>query len=48
MRERSAATTLCDRELQKTPEAMAQVETFSRHFIKTYGAACANAPEGAM
>ena len=29
---------LCDREPEKTQEALAQVEAFSRHFIKTYGA----------
>ena len=28
---------LCDRETEKTDEAMAQVEAFSQHFIKTYG-----------
>ena len=28
---------LCDREPDKTSEAMAQVEAFSRHFINTYG-----------
>ncbi|MBQ9663822.1 MAG: hypothetical protein IJV40_11790 [Oscillospiraceae bacterium] len=28
---------LCDREPEKTEEAIRQVETFSRHFIKTYG-----------
>lgn len=28
---------LCDREPWKTDEAMAQVEAFSRHFIRTYG-----------
>lgn len=27
---------LCDREPQRTQEALAQVEAFSRHFIKTY------------
>ena len=34
----SALTHLCDREPEKTDEAMAQIEAFSRHFIKTYGA----------
>lgn len=34
----SALIHLCDREPQKTDDAMAQVEAFSRHFIKTYGA----------
>ena len=28
---------LCDREPEKTEEAIAQIEAFSRHFIKTYG-----------
>ena len=28
---------LCDREPEKTEEAIKQVEAFSRHFIKTYG-----------
>ncbi len=28
---------LCDREPEKTGEAMAQAEAFSRHFIRTYG-----------
>lgn len=27
----------CDREPEKTEEAMAQIEAFSRHFIRTYG-----------
>ena len=34
----SALIHLCDREPEKTAEAMAQVEAFSRHFVKTYGA----------
>lgn len=34
----SALIHLCDRELEKTEEALRQVEAFSRHFIKTYGA----------
>ena len=34
----SALIHRCDREPEKTAEAMAQVEAFSRHFIKTYGA----------
>ena len=34
----SALIHLCDREPEKTEEAMAQIEAFSRHFIKTYGA----------
>ena len=29
---------LCDREPEKTEDAMKQAEAFSRHFIKTYGA----------
>ena len=33
----SALIHLCDREPEKTNEAIAQVEAFSRHFIKTYG-----------
>ena len=32
----SALIHLCDREPDKTGEAMAQVEAFSRHFIRTY------------
>ena len=28
---------LCDREPEKTEEALAQIKEFSRHFIKTYG-----------
>ena len=33
----SALIHLCDREPEKTDEAMDRVEAFSRHFIKTYG-----------
>ena len=33
----SALIHLCDREPEKTEEALAQVEAFSRHFIRTYG-----------
>ena len=33
----SALIHLCDREPDKTEEALARVEAFSRHFIKTYG-----------
>ena len=33
----SALIHLCDREPEKTNRAMAQVEAFSRHFVKTYG-----------
>ena len=33
----SALIHLCDREPERTEEAMKQVEAFSRHFIKTYG-----------
>ena len=33
----SALVRLCDREPEKTEEAMAQIEAFSRHFIATYG-----------
>ena len=32
----SALIHLCDREPDKTEEAIAQVEAFIRHFIKTY------------
>ncbi len=34
----SALIHLCDREPEKAEEALAQVEAFSRHFVKTYGA----------
>ena len=34
----SALINLCDREPEKTDEALAQIEAFSRHFIKAYGA----------
>ena len=34
----SALIHLCDREPEKAPEAIARIEAFSRHFIKTYGA----------
>lgn len=34
----SALIHLCDREPEKTGEALEQVEAFSRHFIRTYGA----------
>jgi AcrR family transcriptional regulator len=33
----SALIHLCDREPERTEEALAQVEAFSRHFIRTYG-----------
>ena len=33
----SALIHLCDREPEKTEDAMAQVEAFSRHFIRVYG-----------
>ena len=33
----SALIHLCDREPEKTEEAMAQIEAFSRHSIRTYG-----------
>ena len=36
----SALIHLCDREPEKTNEAMAQIEAFSRHFVKVYGAEC--------
>ncbi len=34
----SALIHLCDREPEKTEEAMAQIEAFSRHFVQTYRA----------
>ena len=34
----SALIHLCDREPERTNEAMARVEAFARHFIRTYGA----------
>lgn len=34
----SALIRLCDREPEKTSDAMAQAEAFSRHFMKVYGA----------
>ena len=34
----SALIRLCDREPEKTDEILAQIEAFSRHFIKSYGA----------
>ena len=37
----SALVHLCDREPGKTDEAVAQIEAFSRHFIRTYGGTCA-------
>ena len=33
----SALIHLCDREPEKTEEALKQVEVFSRHFIREYG-----------
>ena len=33
----SALIHLCDREPERTAEAMAQIEAFSRHFVQTYG-----------
>ena len=33
----SALIHLCDREPEKTDDALARIETFARHFIKTYG-----------
>ena len=33
----SALIHLCDREPEKTEEAIRQIEAFSRHFIKIYG-----------
>ena len=34
----SALIHLCDREPERTEEAIAQIEAFSRHFIRVYGA----------
>ena len=36
----SALIHFCDREPEKTEDAMAQIEAFSRHFVKVYGAEC--------
>ena len=33
----SALIHLCDREPEKTEDAIGQIEAFSRHFIATYG-----------
>lgn len=33
----SALIHLCDREPEKTDDALSRIETFARHFIKTYG-----------
>ena len=33
----SALIHLCDREPEKTDEAIARIEAFSRHFVKIYG-----------
>ena len=33
----SALIHLCEREPERTAEAMAQIEAFSRHFVQTYG-----------
>ena len=33
----SALIHLCDREPEKTDEAIAKIEAFSRHFVKIYG-----------
>ena len=41
----SALIRLCDREPERTDEALAQIEAFSRHFIKIYGAADGAAAE---
>ena len=35
----SALIHLCDREPEKTEEALSRIEAFSRHFIRVYGAA---------
>ena len=44
----SALIHLCDREPEKVPRAMAQIEAFSRHFIATYGSSALreSAPPG--
>lgn len=34
----SALIHLCDREPERIPEAMKQIEAFSRHFVRVYGA----------
>ena len=36
----SALIHLCDREPEKMDDALARIEIFVRHFIKTYGAKC--------
>ena len=41
----SALIHLCDREPEKTEDALAQIEAFSRHFIRVYGANEAKAGE---
>ena len=33
----SALIRLCDREPEKTEDAVRQIEAFTRHFIKVYG-----------
>ena len=42
----SALIHLCDREPEKTENAIAQIEAFSRHFIRDYGANETEAGEG--
>ena len=44
----SALIHLCDREPDKTEDAMVQIEAFSRHFIQIYGAADEDEIELAM
>ena len=34
----SALIHLCDREPEKTDDALRQIEAFSRHFVRVYGA----------
>ncbi len=34
----SSLIRLCDREPEKTDEALKRIEAFSRHFIRVYGA----------
>ena len=40
----SALIHLCDREPERTAEAMAQIEAFSRHFVRHYGSGTSTHP----
>ena len=40
----SALIRLCDREPERTDEAMAQIEAFSRHFVRHYGSGTSTHP----